>query len=116
MMPELDPGTYERVMLLCPHPDDETLATGGLIQRAIAAGSAVKVVFVTDGENNPWPQRFLERRWIIGDKEKARWGVRRRGEALAALDSLGIGKGDAAFLGFPDQGLTSLLLSADERI
>ena len=42
-----------RVLMLAPHPDDESLGTGGLIQRATRAGGEVHVVFVTDGDNNP---------------------------------------------------------------
>ncbi|MCB1569830.1 MAG: PIG-L family deacetylase, partial [Xanthomonadales bacterium] len=51
----------DRLLVVVPHPDDETLATGGLIQRALLAGAALRVVFATDGDNNPWPQRWLER-------------------------------------------------------
>jgi LmbE family N-acetylglucosaminyl deacetylase len=116
MMQDLDFRAHERILILCPHPDDETLATGGLIQRAVAGGIPIRVVFVTDGENNPWPQRFLERRWTIGGAERARWGARRREEALAALEALGASRDDALFLGFPDQGLTRLLLSSDDGL
>lgn len=102
----------DRVMVLAPHPDDETLATGGLLEHAVCAGAAVRVVFATDGENNPWPQRVLERRWRIGEAGRARWGARRRAEALAALGCLGVPESKAGFLGLPDQGLTPLLLEA----
>src|SRR5262249_9852030 len=44
----------ERLLVFAPHPDDDVLACGGLLQRAAAALAAVGVVFVTDGENNPW--------------------------------------------------------------
>lgn len=39
-----------RVLLLSPHPDDETFGCGGLILRLIKQGSQVYVVFMTDGE------------------------------------------------------------------
>ena len=39
-----------RAVVLAPHPDDEVLGAGGLIQRLIAAGTAVEVWAVTDGE------------------------------------------------------------------
>ncbi len=106
----------DRVLVLAPHPDDETLATGGLLQRALAAGAETRVVFVTDGENNPWAQRAAERRWRIGAADRERWGERRRGEALAALACLGIPALRAAFLGFPDQGLQRLLLDGNEAL
>lgn len=106
----------DRLLVLAPHPDDETLATGELIQLAAGAGAAVRVVFATDGDNNPWPQRWAERRWRIGSEERARWGARRRAEALAALATLGVEAGSARFLGWPDQGLTELLMRDDSAI
>lgn len=112
----LDPAAWRRVLVLAPHPDDETLATGGLIQRALAAGAQVRVVFVTDGEDNPWPQRVLERRWRLAAADRARWAARRRAEALAALACLGASASSVVFLRFPDQGLTSLLLSGGAEV
>jgi LmbE family N-acetylglucosaminyl deacetylase len=94
------------VMMIAPHPDDETLASGGLLQRAHAAGAATAVVLLTDGDNNPWPQRWLERRWRIDASARAEWGRRRRGEALAALQRLGLPRGCMQALGWHDQGLT----------
>lgn len=102
-------------MVIAPHPDDETLATGGLVQQAIRAGAAVRVIFMTDGDDNPWPQRFLERRWRIGPAERQRWGSLRRAEAQAALRRLGADESCAQFLGFPDQGLTRMLMKRDDR-
>ena len=106
----------DRLLILAPHPDDESLATGGLIQRAVKAGAKVRVLFATDGDNNPWPQRFLERKLKITYTDRARWGRRRRNEALAALETLGLPKGSARFLGLPDQGITKLLMRAEEGV
>jgi LmbE family N-acetylglucosaminyl deacetylase len=106
----------DRLLILAPHPDDESLATGGLIQRAVKAGAKVRVLFATDGDNNPWPQRFLERKLQISFTDRARWGRRRRREALAALELLGLPKGSARFLGLPDQGITNLLMRAEEGV
>ncbi len=105
----------DRVLVLAPHPDDETLGAGLLIQAALAAGATLRVVFATDGDDNPWPQRWLERRWRIDTAARARWGRRRRAEAQQALAALGV-NADAAvrFLGWPDQGVTELLMSSDE--
>ena len=105
----------DRVLFLAPHPDDESLAGGGLLQRAAAAGAKARVIFATDGDNNPWPQRFLERRLKIRHTDRARWGRRRRKEAISALARLGLGKSCARFLSMPDQGATRLLLRADEN-
>ncbi len=103
--------TCARLMVLAPHPDDESLAAGGLIQRALRYGVPVDVVFVSDGENNPWPQRVLERRIWIGDKQRIAWGRRRRGEADAALHALGAGRIGVHRLGWPDGGVTWMLLN-----
>src|SRR5690606_12528575 len=52
------------------------------------------------------------RRWRIGAGERLRWGARRRSEARTALARLAVeGRGaDAHFLGWPDQGLTTMLM------
>ncbi len=97
-------------MLFAPHPDDESLATGVYLQRALAAGAAVRVVYATDGERNCWPQRVLEGKVRIREDDRRRWGARRRAEALAALRALGVGPADVNFLSLPDQGVTDLLL------
>ncbi|MGA9826799.1 MAG: PIG-L family deacetylase [Rhodanobacteraceae bacterium] len=102
--------TGHRILVFAPHPDDETIAAGALIQSAMSTGAAVRVLFATDGDNNPWPQRWLERRWHIGAVERARWGERRRREALAAALVLGIKATSVRFLGWPDQGLTDCLM------
>ena len=104
----------DRLLVFAPHPDDESVATGGLLQHALAVGTRVLVVFFTDGDNNPWAQRASELRLRIGPVQRAHFGVRRRGEVRAALLQLGLPLGDARFLGFPDQGITDLLLHGNE--
>lgn len=101
-----------RLLVFAPHPDDESLAAGGLIQRALACGVAVSVVYATDGENNPWPQRVLEHRVWIGQQQRAAWGARRRDEADAALAALGAKAVTVHRLGWPDGGITWQMLDA----
>jgi LmbE family N-acetylglucosaminyl deacetylase len=98
-----------RLMLIAPHPDDEALACSVILQRAVRAGAVLRVVYATDGDDNPWPQRVLERKWRINATDRKRWGKLRRSEALAALRVLGVDPRDAQFLALPDQGLTDLL-------
>ena len=106
----------DRLLVFAPHPDDETLATGELIQLARESGAAVRVVFGTDGDNNPWPQRWCERRWRIGPAERERWGRRRRAEAKAALARLGVASEAVRFLGWSDLGLTDTLIRDDTAV
>lgn len=108
----------DRLLVVAPHPDDETLATGIAIQSALEAGATVRVLFATDGDNNPWPQRWLEKRWSIGDAGRERWGARRRQEAARALAVLATaGRAvQAVHLGWPDQGLTAALMQDDRAV
>jgi LmbE family N-acetylglucosaminyl deacetylase len=100
----------DKVLVVAPHPDDESLATGGLLQRIFAQKIPVRIVFATDGENNPWAQRYWEKRWKIGPDERTRWGRRRREEALDAIRTLGGPPDCARFLHLPDLGTTDLLM------
>jgi LmbE family N-acetylglucosaminyl deacetylase len=97
-------------MLIAPHPDDEALACSVILQQAVRAGAAIRIVYITDGDNNPWPQRVIERRWRLSAADRKRWGKLRRAEALAALRVLDVNPADVQFLALPDQGLTDLLL------
>jgi LmbE family N-acetylglucosaminyl deacetylase len=100
-----------RLMLIAPHPDDEALACSIILQRAVRAGAAIHVLYATDGDDNPWPQRVLERKWQLDTTDRKRWGKLRRAEALTALHILGVNPSDARFLALPDQGLTDLLMA-----
>ena len=113
---QLAVSAQDRVLVIAPHPDDESIATGGLLQAVRAAGAALRLIVHTDGDNNPGPQRWIEKRWRIGADARARWGARRREEARAALRVLGIDDADVRFLGLPDLGLTDLLMRADAAL
>jgi LmbE family N-acetylglucosaminyl deacetylase len=97
-------------MLFAPHPDDESLACSILLQRAVRARAAIRVVYATDGDDNPWPQRVLERKWRLNATDRRRWGRLRRTEALAALRVVGVNGSAARFLALPDQKLTAMLM------
>lgn len=111
-----DDAMLERTLIVAPHPDDDAIGAGGLIQRAVASGARVRIVFATDGDNNPWPQRFFEHKLVIRKRDRAQWGAMRRGEALEALARLGVDRGAATFLGFPDQKIATLARQGDERV
>jgi N-acetyl-1-D-myo-inositol-2-amino-2-deoxy-alpha-D-glucopyranoside deacetylase len=107
----LPPFTAQtRLLVIAPHPDDETIANGVLIQRVRAAGGAVKIVLLTAGENNPWPQRWLERRLRIKAIDRQRWGQRRHIELGHALQRLDVGTDALQTLAWPDLGVTGVLL------
>ena len=99
-----------RLLVVSPHPDDETIAAGLLIQQVQAAGGEVQILLLTAGDNNPWPQRWLERRLWIGSTERQRWGRRRHGEIVLALQRLEVPSSALQALGWPDMGITDSLL------
>ena len=98
-----------RLLVVAPHPDDESIATGELILQVRQAGGEVQILLLTNGDNNPWPQRWVERRLRIGANERRRWGERRRTEVTQALAHLGVTGEAMQPLGWPDMGVTSRL-------
>lgn len=97
-----------RILVFSPHPDDETLAAGGLIQRVIEKGGHARVVIVTNGDAYSKGVQLLTGRSKIFTKDYVSYGIRRHAEALAAAAHLGLKPEDVIFLGFPDQGIDSL--------
>lgn len=102
------PQIYQRVLVFAPHPDDETLASAGLIQDTMRYGGEVKVVIITNGDSFkravienydipfPTPHDFL------------RLGYDRQKETFSALKYLGVKGKNIIFLGYPDKGLAPL--------
>ena len=105
--------TQTRLLVVAPHPDDETIAVGLLIQQVVAAGGEVRILLLTAGDNNPWPQRWLERRVRIRRADRQRWGRRRRAEIVQALQLLELPRSALQALGWPDMGVTDCLLKPE---
>lgn len=104
--PSISPRT--KLLIVSPHPDDEILVAGGLIQEVLKAGGEVKVVFLTSGDGS---RDTVNRENEFPDFSPGEYiavGEIRMQESLDADTSLGIPKNDIIFLGFPDGGLNSL--------
>jgi LmbE family N-acetylglucosaminyl deacetylase len=99
----------ERVLIFTPHPDDETIGTGGLIQRALAAGSQLKVVCYTSGDHNELAFIVYEKRITFKKRELVHMGEVRQKETIEAMASLGLKENDIIFLGYPDFGTMEIL-------
>lgn len=106
----------DRVMIVAPHPDDESIAAGALIQRVAEAGGRLQVVFLTDGDNNLWQQRIAGRKWRIAAEDRARWGAIRREESRHALTRLGAPTDAAIFLGYHDRTLARIARHGDRSL
>lgn len=92
------------------------IAAGGLIQRVAAAGGELQIIFVTDGDNNTWPQRFMLRKWFLDPRDRADWGTTRRREALCSLALFGIPAESAAFLALPDSAISRMARRSDDTL
>jgi len=80
-----------RVLVIAPHPDDETIGAGGTIARHVACGDEASLCVVTQGYSPPWPEGVVET-------------ARRQVEA--ARRALGIKQ--VFFLGFPTVKLNTV--------
>jgi LmbE family N-acetylglucosaminyl deacetylase len=91
------------ILVISPHPDDETLGVGGLISTQISEGTPVKVIAVTDGENA----------YGQGDSTIA---ANRRMEQTAALEQLGLKSSDIVRFGLTDSDVSSEQNTLAERL
>ncbi len=83
------------ILVLAPHPDDESLGCGALLAAAFA-GPGAHVVCMTDGgASHPGST----------DWSRARLAALRAQELVAAVTELGGSARDVTFLGYPDGGL-----------
>ena len=94
----------DRILVLAPHPDDEVLGCGGILQRAVALGVPVRTAFLTYGDNNEWSFLVYRKRPVLMPQAVRRIGMTRHDEAEAAGAVLGLGAGALTFLGYPDFG------------
>ncbi|MBB4004356.1 PIG-L deacetylase family protein [Aurantimonas endophytica] len=88
--------TAERVLIVAPHPDDETLGCGGLAASLARLGRQVHTLFVTDGgashrKSMQWPRERL--------------AAQRETEAHAALVALGLDPAATTFLRLQDAAM-----------
>lgn len=81
----------ERVLVLAPHADDETIGCGGVIKKYSKAGKFVEVVILTDGRLGD-PEIRAMRAGNHRDEREAALVALRKKEAQAAADLLGVSK------------------------
>ncbi len=104
----VSPGT--RLLVLAPHPDDESLCCAGLIQKVLRTGGQVYVAWMTLGDGFQWDAALLNRTLRPTPKDLQALALRREKEARAAAQALGIPEGHLYFLGYPDRGLLPMFL------
>lgn len=106
-LPAFDAAT--RLLVVAPHPDDETLCCAGVMQRVRAAGGQVSVLWLTSGDASHLTLLLIGHT-LFGNAATARaLGIRRMAEARAATALLGVAPAGQVFLGYPDRGLLPLI-------
>jgi LmbE family N-acetylglucosaminyl deacetylase len=106
-LPPLDAATV--LLVIAPHPDDETLCCGGAIQRVLQAGGRVSIVWLTSGDGSPLGSLVIEHSLLADPVKMRAYGRQRMAEARAATQRLGVAPKGQLFLGYPDGGLLALL-------
>lgn len=101
----------DRVLVVSPHPDDESIACSGLIQHALKAGAQVRVLWMTAGDHNIVGPPWFWRRLPVTPAQFRGIGHRRMQEAMAAAHVLGLIPRDLIFLGYPDAGLLDIFMT-----
>jgi len=103
------PGAADRLLVVAPHPDDESLCCAGLLQQAIAHGAAVAIVWITAGDGFELDALVVEHTISPDSGSMQRLGKQRLREAHAAADTLGVPRASQYVLGYPDRGVEQLL-------
>jgi LmbE family N-acetylglucosaminyl deacetylase len=105
-LPQPDARTV--LLVVSPHPDDETLCCAGMMQSVLAAGGRVSVVWLTSGDGSQLGSLLIEKNLFADPQRMRAYGERRMREARAATAALGVTEGGRLFLGYPDGGLLAL--------
>jgi len=92
----------DRILILAPHPDDEVLGCGGIIQKSIKLNLPLRIVFLTYGDSNQWSFMLYRKRPVVMPKSVEAMGLIRHDEAVAAAKELGVSSEQLFFLGYPD--------------
>ncbi len=106
-LPEINAS--DRILIIAPHPDDESLGTGGVIKKALEKNASVEVVMMTTGDAMS-PEDF--QKYLASTKNdnyQGNIGDLRHTEAINAVTALGVNPNNLIFLGYPDGSLKTLL-------
>ncbi|QWF70182.1 PIG-L family deacetylase [Methylomonas paludis] len=105
----------ERLLILAPHPDDETLSAAGLQQIVQAQGGSVRSVVVTAGDAYVEAiQRYLHKS-RLSPADFLQYGEKRLQESRDAAQLLGKGFIHLDLLGFSDGSIYTMLVKHWQR-
>ena len=97
------------LLVVSPHPDDESLCCAGVIQRVIRSGGRVSIVWLTSGDGSELDLLVVEKSLFIRPGKLRDLAMRRMDESRAAAAALGVSKDRLFFLGYPDRGILPII-------
>ncbi|MGE5374769.1 MAG: PIG-L deacetylase family protein [Bacteroidota bacterium] len=100
----------QKILVLAPHCDDETLGAGGLIQAAAQKGIEIRVAIATNGDGYRFATTEEFRKVYPTALDYIRMGEVRQKESLAALEKLGVQPQRVYFLSYPDRGTSPMMM------
>jgi LmbE family N-acetylglucosaminyl deacetylase len=106
-LPPFGPSTS--LLVVSPHPDDESLCCAGMIQRVLHAGGHVSIVWITSGDGSEVDRLVVEGSLFPNPGKMRDLGSTRMQEARNAATILGIARDRLFFLGYPDRGTLPLV-------
>ena len=110
LAPDIAPlDSHTSVLVVSPHPDDETLCCAGVIRRVLAAGGDVSIVWLTSGDGSELSLLLIEKTLRVSPDKMRDLAHKRMGEARAAAGVLGVPPRRQFFLGYPDGALLTLI-------
>lgn len=100
---------HDRILIVAPHIDDESIGAGGFAIDAMESGAEVFVVFLTAGDCNRFSARIMHKTLEPTASNYLSVGRTRINEAYEAMGLLGVPQGRFFVLGYPDRGLRMMV-------
>ncbi|NTS76272.1 ChbG/HpnK family deacetylase [Catenovulum sp. SM1970] len=105
------------VLVVAPHPDDETLGTAGTIMQALKAGKKVGVVVLTNGDVYPLAASKVSgiAKSDLKPDHFVKLGSERQQYVAQALKKIDFPLSELHFLAYPDGGLLAMYQADNAR-
>ncbi len=100
----------DRILVVAPHPDDETLGPGALIRRAVVDKVSVEVVIMTCGDGYKRAAQLHSETLEPTHEDYQKLGDVRHNESIEAMKQLGLESEHIKFLTYAD-GSTNFLFN-----
>jgi LmbE family N-acetylglucosaminyl deacetylase len=107
VLPAFGPSTS--LLVVSPHPDDESLCCAGVIQRVLHAGGRVSIVWITSGDGSELDRLVIQKSLFADPAGLRDLGLKRMQESRDAAAILGVAPDHLFFLGYPDGGILQLV-------